>query len=234
MEKKIAPSEHKAQALRALLQGQAAGQNGEELLSLLVRLSTERILQEALGQEQAEALGRGRYEARGEKVGYRNGYTEGTLKTGEGVLQVKVPQIRGQAEPYRSPLWNHVSRTREVLKKLIVEMYVGGMSQRDIEQGLEKAVGHFLVSQSTVSEIAESLAEEYEAFRTRDLRQEPVAYLFIDTVYEPLRRWGQKTGVLCVGAICEDGRKALLSLSTANSESVESCREVLGLVHEQL
>jgi transposase-like protein len=49
----------------------------------------------------------------------------------------------------------------------------------------------------------------------------------MDTVYEPLRRWGQKTGVLCVWAICEDGRKVLLSLSTANSESFESCREVL-------
>lgn len=142
-------------------------------------------------------------------------------------MHVKVPQIRGQASPYRSQLWSNVSRTSEVLKKLIVEMYVGGMSQRDIEQGLEKAVGHFLVSQSTVSEMAESLAEEYEAFRTRDLRQEPVAYLFMDTVYEPLRRWGQKTGVLCVWAICEDGRKVRLSLSTANSESVESCREVL-------
>jgi putative transposase len=88
-------------------------------------------------------------------------------------------------------------------------------------------VGHFLVSQSPVSERAESLAEEYEAFRTRDLRQEPVADLFIDTVYEPLRRWGQKTGVRCVRAICEEGRKVLLSLSTANSESFESCREVL-------
>ena len=65
MEKKIAPSEHKAQALQALLQGQAQGQSGEELLSLLVRLATERILQEALEQEQAAALGRGRYEARG-------------------------------------------------------------------------------------------------------------------------------------------------------------------------
>ena len=58
MGKKIAPSEQKAQALRALLQGQAAGQSGEELLSLLVRLSTERILQEALEQEQGLALGR--------------------------------------------------------------------------------------------------------------------------------------------------------------------------------
>src|SRR4029453_18207936 len=227
MGKKIAPSEQKAQALRALLQGQAEGQSGEELLSLLVRLSTERILQEALEQEQGLALGRGRYEARGEKVGYRNGYEDGTLRTGEGILRVKVPQIRGQAAPYRSQLWNNVSHTSEVLKKLIVEMYVGGMSQRDIEYGLEKAVGHFLLSQSAVSEIAESLAEEYEAFRTRDLRQEPVAYLFIDTVYEPLRRWGQKTGVLCVWAICEDGRKVLLSLSTANSESFERWREVL-------
>jgi len=99
MEKKIAPSEQQAQALRALLQGQSEGQNGEELLSLLVRLSTERILQEALEQEQAVALGRGRYEARGEKVGYRKGYENGTLTTGEGVLHVKVPQIRGQADP---------------------------------------------------------------------------------------------------------------------------------------
>ena len=175
MEKKIAPSEQKAQALRALLQGQAEGQSGKEFLSLLGRLSTERILQEALAQEQAEALGRGRYEARGEKVGYRHGYEKGTLKTGEGVLHVKVPQIRGQADPYRSQLWDNVGQTSEVLKTLIVEMYVGGMSQRDSEQGLEKAVGHFLVSQSTVSDIAESLAEEYEAFRTRDLRQELVA-----------------------------------------------------------
>ena len=47
MEKKIAPSEGKAQALRALLQGEHDAQSGEELLSTLVRLSTERILQEA-------------------------------------------------------------------------------------------------------------------------------------------------------------------------------------------
>jgi transposase-like protein len=136
MEKKIAPSEQKAQALRALFNGQAeTGHSGDELLSLLVRLSTERILQEALEQEQADALGRGRYEARGEKLGYRNGDTEGTLKTGEGIVRVKVPQIRGQDEPYRSQLWTQVSKTSEVLKKLIVEMYVGGMSQREIEQG---------------------------------------------------------------------------------------------------
>jgi putative transposase len=49
----------------------------------------------------------------------------------------------------------------------------------------------------------------------------------LDAVYEPLRRWGSKTGVFCVWAICGDGCKVLLTLSTANSESSERCLEVL-------
>jgi putative transposase len=227
MEKKIAPSERKAQEIQALVQGQLDAQSGEELLSTLVRLSTERVLQEALEEEQAQALGRRRYERGSSAPGYRNGYEAGTVKTAEGVLHVQVPQIRGREDGYRSPLWSQVGRTSDVLKRLIVEMYAGGLSQRDIEYGLEKALGQFVLSKSAVSELTDSLAQEYEAFRTRDLSGYEVAYLFLDAVYEPLRRWGSKTGVFCVWAICEDGRKVLLSLSTANSESYESCLEVL-------
>jgi len=54
-----------------------------------------------------------------------------------------------------------------------------------------------------------------------------VAYLFLATGYEPLRRWGQKTGGRCGWAIGEEGRKGWLSLSTANRESFESGREGL-------
>jgi putative transposase len=210
-----------------LLQGQCGAESGEELLSTLVRLSTERVLQEALEQEQAEALGRERYERRQGTLGYRNGYERGTLKTAEGVLRMQVPQIRGREEPYRSELWSQVAKTSEVLKQRIVEMYAGGLSQRDIEYSLEKALGQFIVSKSTVSELTDRLTEEYEAFHSRDLSGYEVAYLFMDAVYEPLRRWGSKTGVFCVWAICVDGRKVLLTLSTANSESYESCLEVL-------
>lgn len=101
------------------------------------------------------------------------------------------------------------------------------MSQRDIEYGLEKALGQFVLSRSAVSDLTETLTQEDDAFRTRDLSGYERAYLFMDAVYEPLRRWGNKTGVFCVWAICVDGRKVLLSLSTANSESYESCLEVL-------
>jgi transposase-like protein len=227
MEKKRAPSEKKAQELKALLAGELETQDGKELLSALVRLSTERIVQEALEQEQAEALGRERYERRAGQRGYRNGYEDGTLKTAEGVLRVQVPQIRGWDEPDRSQLWSQVAKSSEGLKRLLVEMYAGGMSQRDIEEGLEKALGHFLLSQSTGSELTDTLRQEYEAFRTRDLSGYDIAYLFLDAVYEPLRRWGSKLGVFCVWAICVDGRKVLLALSTANSESYESCLEAL-------
>lgn len=227
MEKRIAPSEKKAQELQAVLQGQLEAQSGEELLSLLVRLSTERVLQEALEQEQAETLGRARYERREGSQGYRNGYEDGTLKTAEGVLRLKVPQISGRLEPARSQLWNGLASTSEVLRRFIVEMYAGGMSQRDIEYGLEKALGQLILSKSTVSQLTDTLTQEYKAFRTRELRGYDVAYLFMDAVYEPLRRWGSKTGVFCVWAICVDGRKVLLTLSTANSESYESCLEVL-------
>ena len=227
MEKKIAPSERKAQEIDALLQGQLHAENGEELLSTLVRLSTERVLQEALEQEQATVLGRERSERRGGEQGYRNGYERGTVKTAEGVLQVEVPQIRGRGEPYRSEVWRQVGKTSDVLKRLIVEMYAGGLSQRDIEYSLEKALGQFVLSKSAVSVLTETLTQEYAAFRSRDLSGYEVAYLFMDAVYEPLRRWGSKTGVFCVWAICVDGRKVLLTLSTANSESSERCLAVL-------
>ena len=70
-----------------------------------------------------------------------------------------------------------------------------------------------------MSTLTDTLSQEYEAFRTRDLSGYDVAYLFINTVYEPLRRWGSKTGVLCVWGICVDGRQVLLSLVTTHSEN---------------
>jgi transposase-like protein len=94
------------------------------------------------------------------------------VKTAEGLFHVKLPQIRGREEPYRSVLWGQRVTTSDVLKRLILEMYVGGLSQRDIEYSLESALGHFVLGKSTVSELCATLSEEYEAWRTRDLSQE--------------------------------------------------------------
>jgi len=92
---------------------------------------------------------------------------------------------------------------------------------------LEKALGQFVMSKSAIRDITDRLAHAYEAFRTSDLRGYDIASVRIDTVYEPLRRWGRKTGVFCVWGIGVDGRKVWLSLATAHSESDDSGREGL-------
>jgi hypothetical protein len=49
MTKRIAPSAVKAQALAALLQGHTDVESGDEWLSTLVQLATERVLQDVCG-----------------------------------------------------------------------------------------------------------------------------------------------------------------------------------------
>ena len=155
----------------------------------------------------------------------------GTLKSAEGVLRLQLPQIRGGEEPCRSKLWSKLSTTSEALKDLVVEMYAHGMSQRDIEQ----ALGQFVLSKSSVSQISESLSEDYEAFKSRDLSGFDAAYLFIDAVYEPLRRYGCNTGVLCCWGICSDGSRVLLDLTLANNESQAAVTEFLqGMIRHGL
>jgi transposase-like protein len=64
-----------------------------------VPLATERVWPETLEQEQAEVLGRGRYERQAAARGYRKGSEDGTLRTAAGVLRVTVPQVRGLEAP---------------------------------------------------------------------------------------------------------------------------------------
>jgi transposase-like protein len=101
------------------------------------------------------------------------------------------------------------------------------MSPRDIEYSLEKALGQWVLSKSAVSELRETLTQEDEAVRSRDLSGDEGAYLFRDAVYEPLRRWGRKPGVFCGWAVCGEGRKGLRPLSPATSESDARCLEGL-------
>jgi transposase-like protein len=71
---------------------------------------------------------------------------------------------------YRSQGWTQLATTRERLNTLIVEMLVGGMSQRDLAAALEKTLEQVVLSQSSISTITDTLSQAYEALRTRALR----------------------------------------------------------------
>ena len=119
------------------------------------------------------------------------------------------------------------SNRSEALENLVTEMYVNGLSVRDIESSLERAIGTFVLSDTSVSEISGQLYTQYEQFRQRRFEDHEIAYVFIDAVYEPLKRYGCKTAILCTWGQLFDGSCILLDLRTGNTESKEACLEVL-------
>jgi transposase-like protein len=188
------------------------------------------LVEELLSAEVADALGREKSQRREDgQVGYRNGYKGRTLRTGEGRIELDVPQVRGREEPYRSAIWAGLGRRSVSLEKLATEMYARGLSTRDIEdllKDLSEDGQTMLLSRSSVSEVTEVLWEEYEAFTKRDLSSFDVVYLFADAVYESLKKQaGCKQAVLVSWGILRDGSKVLLHMSLGNRESQESWLE---------
>ena len=102
---RIPPSQKIRQDISQLLSQGLEGQ--EDVLTSIVRLGTQCLVQEMLEQEVADHLGREHYERRRpeeEHQGYRNGYEIGRMHTTEGEIMVRVPQVRDAPEAYRSGL----------------------------------------------------------------------------------------------------------------------------------
>jgi len=227
---RIPPSEQIRKQLDSLLNNGLAGQ--ENLVGTLVQLGAQLVVQELLERETTEQLGRGHYQHHRPDQplrGHRNGYEPGCLRTAEGDIAVQVPQVRDWVEegPYRSNLMTFLRGNSDVLNRLAAEMYARGLSVRDIEDALQDATGEPLLSRNAVSELSETLWEDYQAFCERDLSSFMVEYVFIDAVYEGLRQWGCSQGLLCAWAICRDGRKVMLHLALGSRESYENCLEFI-------
>ena len=220
--RRVAPSVVAREQLQRLLGGGV--DHEQNIVSALVETVTRLVVQELLEGEQGDFLGgRGRYQRRGEEqLGLRNGYERGRLRTAEGFVDVAVPQVRGAGEPFRSSLMGFLDGNSEVLESLVNEMYARGLSTRDVEDAFRDATGELLISRSKVSEITDRLWEDYQAFIARDLSELEVEYLFVDAVFEALRRHGAKEALLVCWCIDSDGRKHLLHLAVGNKES-EAC-----------
>jgi len=220
--RRVAPSVIAREQLQALLGG---GMDREgNIVSALVEVVTRLVVQELLEGEQDDHLGgRGRYQRRDAgQLGSRNGYEPGRVRTAEGAIEVAVPQVRGGEEPFRSSLMGFLNGNSEVLERLVTEMYARGLSTRDVEDAFRDATGDMLLSKSAVSQITDRLWEDYQAFVSRDLSGISVEYLFVDAVFESLRRHGAKEALLVGWCIASDGRKHLLHLAVGNKES-QSC-----------
>jgi putative transposase len=220
--RRVPPSTLIREEIDRLLEG-GLGARGN-VISTLADLGLRYLAQQALEQEQEDFLGRAHYERRHDASprGLRNGYENAAIKTAEGDAAVRVPQVRDAEVPYRSKLMEFLDGNSDVLERLVVEMYARGLSTRDVEDCFRDATGALLISRTAVSEITDQLWEHFRAFRERDLSGIDVQYMFLDSVYESLRRYGAKEGILAAWCITSDGRKVLLHLAVGNKES-EAC-----------
>ena len=217
---RIPASMRTREALQALIEGRLASPAGR---SELVELATRLIVEEALEGEVRDALDRGYYE-RGDAPGqgHRNGHRTQRLKTAEGGLEYSAPQVAGLEQPFRSALRDHLKGHTEALEGLAVEMLARGLSVRDIEDAFKDETGRLLLSKTAVSEIGKQLWEDYQAFKSRDLAEYDIAYLFIDGIAERIRPGQRREPVMAAWGFTFDGRKVLLHLMAGSKEDAET------------
>lgn len=232
MTKRIPPSEYIKQEISQLFT--VGSDSPQHPLDTFIRQSARYMIQVVVEQEVTEFLGRDHYK-RGERrrFGWRNGYEPKTIKTANGPLDISMPQVRATEEAFNSEFAKTAGNRSSVLEGLITQMYVRGLSTRDIEGMLLETFGNKgTISRSGVSKISSALSTEFDMWRKRELGNLKVIYLFLDAIYLPVRQGSnEKEGVLCAYGILEDGKKVLLHLALGNRESFDAW---LAFLHEMV
>lgn len=183
------------------------------------------MLQSAMEHEAAEFLGRASYERREEdQAAYRNGYKKRSVATGEGAIELQVPQTRAGAEPFQTCILEAYRRRSETLEALIPQLYVKGLSLRDVSDTFAAVFEDAGVSAATASRIGQSIQEDFSTWQQRSLAGYDVLYVFVDGMYVKLHPdREEKQPVLLAYAILWDGRKVVLHVGLGDRESFEAC-----------
>ncbi len=185
-------------------------------LSESIQLGAQLMLQKAVELEVAEFLGREHYCRSGDEPlrGYRNGYEDKQVQSAEGPLHLKMPQVRNTIEAFESVWLQALVRRSDKLAVLIPQLYVKGLSTRDIEAALADTLEVEGVSKSSVSQLCRQLAHDFERWQNRDLSEHKILYLFCYGINLRLRPEDERAAaVLCAYGIREDGRKVLVHLA---------------------
>lgn len=173
------------------------------------------VMNEAMRMERQKYLGVAPYERSSKRQGHANGFKPHTAKTRVGEITLAVPQVR-EGGFFPQALEKGL-RSERALTLALAEMYVQGVSTRDVTAIIEKLCGSS-VSSSQVSRATQQLDETLTAWRQRPLGE--IAYLFLDARYERVRRDGQICDAAILIAIGVDvsGHRRVLGVSVSLGE----------------
>lgn len=184
----------------------------------------------AMRIERERHLGAQAYERTPDRAGHANGYKPKKIDTLAGTLSVQIPKSRGGETPFYPQALERGRRSSRAVMLAIAQMYIQGVSTRDVEKIMAE-FGLEGLSSSQVSRAAALMDEELAAWRSRRLGA--FAYLFLDARYEKARIDGvvRDAAILSAIGIGEDGKRSVLGVSVALFEAEIHWRTFLdGLV----
>jgi len=184
------------------------------------------LMNVAMGLEREQSLGAGHYERAAERRGYANGYKPKTVDTLAGTLHLDIPKTAGAPEPFYPASLERGRRSCRAVMLAAAEMYVKGVSTRDVEKVL-KEFGIEGLSSTQVSRASALLDADLEAWRNRPLGR--FRYVFLDARYEKTREHGvsDDCAVLTAIGVDELGRRRVLGVSIKVSEAEVHWRSFL-------
>ncbi|WP_313716846.1 IS256 family transposase [Arsenicicoccus bolidensis] len=146
----------------------------------------------------------------------RNGSTPKTVQSQVGPIEVDTPRDReGSFTPRLVPKG---ARRLGGLDEMIVSLYAGGMTVRDIAYHLDATLGTQL-SHETISKIVDEISEEQ--FRTRRLEEAgPFTFVAADALVFKVREGGRvvPVHVLVATGVNADGHREILGVQVTTSE----------------
>lgn len=179
------------------------------------------VLERGLRAELADHLGYDKGDPAGAGTGNsRNGTTGKTLTSEVGQVRIDVPRDRaGTFEPRLVPKGERT--LGDGLPGMIISLYSGGMTVRDIGHHLRRTLGVDL-SHETIANITDAVMEEVAAWQNRPLAEVyPIIYL--DALVVKVRENSQvrnKAAHLVIGVNC-DGEKEVLGIWVQNGEGAK-------------
>lgn len=147
----------------------------------------------------------------------RNGSTNKTLKSTLGEIPIKSPRDREGS--FNSKLIPKRQTDISGIEKKVLAMYGKGLSQRDIADIINEIYG-FQLSAQQISIITDTVVEEMTKWQERALKK-MYSFMFVDCLYVSIRTEFEtkKHAVYCIVAYDLDGRKDILGLWIAETES---------------
>ncbi|QOD93525.1 IS256 family transposase [Chryseoglobus sp. 28M-23] len=155
-----------------------------------------------------------------DRVTHRNGYRHRDLDTRIGTIDVAIPKLRSGTY-FPEWLLERRKRSEAALITVIADCYLAGVSTRRMDK-LVKTLGIHALSKSQVSRMAAELDEHVNQFRHRSLAEAgPFTFVAADALTMKVREGGRvvNTVVLIATGVNGDGRREVLGLQTATSET---------------